>query len=94
MYIPFFALLNILSHLQAEKGIEGAPEGPEKKLRPGEAMTIDKAGHWGVSADTAPFFIHRGHARHPYQKLGSGEGHHPHESMGFGGIMCIFLMKA
>mmetsp|Transcript_90582 Transcript_90582/g.194225 ORF Transcript_90582/g.194225 Transcript_90582/m.194225 type:complete len:322 (+) Transcript_90582:76-1041(+) len=28
---------------KAEEGIYGAPDGPEKKLRPGEAMTIDKA---------------------------------------------------
>ena len=40
-----------------------------------------------------PFLIHGGHARHPFEKIGSGEADHLYEKIGFEAIIGIFLMK-
>ena len=63
----------------------------------GEAASTGAGGSGrgtGSGGDpTVPFLVHRGHARHPYEKIGSGEGRHPYWKIGLGAMMCIFFMK-
>ena len=87
--------------IQKERENERERERPHHRVAlwsPDEALHTTKApGTLGLELAiflTVPFLIHGGHARHPYEKIGSGEGRHPYQKIGFEAIICIFLMKA